>query len=40
MGWASFFDVTYTFKDVKELIGEDDENEYHWEVNDAKKPNR
>lgn len=30
---------TYTFEDLKELIGEYDEDSYHWEINDAEKPN-
>lgn len=30
---------TYTFDDIKELIGEQDESSYIWEISDAKKPN-
>lgn len=30
---------TYTFDDVKNLIGETGKEDYHWEIDDAKKAN-
>ncbi len=30
---------TYTFDDIKELIGQMDNSNYHWEVDDARKAN-
>lgn len=30
---------TYTFDDVKSLIGETDDDDYYWEIDDAKKAN-
>ncbi len=30
---------TYTFKDIKDLIGNSDGNEYHWIIDDAEKAN-
>ena len=30
---------TYTFDDVENLIGKNEKEDYHWEIDDAKKPN-